>query len=102
MKKIFIILLSMCSFSGFSQTKKGDFVITPTSRWNMVGYRYITENSENLQLKLPIEFHKYLSDKFAVGLKINCFYNSVKYYVTNQFEQNDTQINISPEVRYNF
>jgi hypothetical protein len=67
----------------------------------LLGYRDILENSETLQLRLPIELHKYLSDRLAVGLRIYCFYNSIKPYVTSQFEQNYTQINIQPEIRYN-
>ena len=34
MKKIFTIILLSISLSGFSQTMKGDWVITPTVGWN--------------------------------------------------------------------
>ena len=101
MKKIIIILLLMGSFSGFSQTEKGDFVITPTVGWSTFGTSDDTDRSIS-QLRLPIEFHKYLSDRFAVGFKVYGFYQSIKPNITTQFQQNDTQINISPEVRYNF
>ena len=101
MKKIFIILLLMGSFSGFSQTEKGDFVITPTVGWNTVAISNTSER-DNFQAKLPIGFHKYLSDRFAIGLTTYVSYDYTKPYVANQFYQSTFRIGIIPEVRYNF
>ena len=101
MKKIFIILLLMGSFSGFSQTEKGDFVITPTLGWNTVTISNTSER-DNFQAKLPIGFHKYLSDRFAIGLTTYVSYDYTKPYVINQFYQSTFRIGIIPEVRYNF
>ena len=102
MKKIFIILLLMCSFSGFSQTEKGDWVITPTVGWNTIGYRYVPDNFESFQFNLPTGFHKYLSDRFAIGLINYISYNYTQPYVSTQFYQSTFRVGIRPEARYNF
>jgi hypothetical protein len=101
MKKTLTIILLSISLSGFSQTEKRDFVITPTVGRST--YATSTDADRSIsQIRFPIEFHKYLSNRFAVGFRIYGFYQSMKPNITNQFEQNDTQINISPEIRYNF
>ena len=99
MKKTLTIILISISLSGFSQTEKGD---TPTVGWNTVQYRHDPSLFESLRVQLPIGFHKYLSDRFAIGLLFYFNYNSINPYVSNQFEQNSTRIGILPEVRYNF
>jgi hypothetical protein len=102
MKNTLTIILLSISLLGFSQTEKGDFVITPTVGWNTVNYNYIPNGYEDFQFKLPTGFHKYLSDRFSVG-----FVNYVDYaynqpYVTSQFYRSTFRIRIIPEVRYNF
>ncbi len=101
MKKTLTIIILSISLSGFSQTEKGDFVITPTVGWNTLS---ISNNSDRdvFQARLPIGFHKYLSDRLAVGLLFYFDYNSIKPHVSNQFEQNSTRVGILPEIRYNF
>lgn len=65
MKKTLTIILLSISLSGFSQTEKGDWVITPTVGWNTIYYKYVANSNENFEFKLPIGFHKYLSDRFV-------------------------------------
>ena len=101
MKKIFIILLLMCSFSGFSQTEKGDWVITPTM--GMDSYRKDDKiNYSRASFSFPISIHKYLSDRLAVGL-INEFYyyNFQPSTTSTLFYTSNWQISIKPEIRYN-
>ena len=92
----------MGSFSGFSQTEKGDFVITPTVGWNTLAYRSDPDRFEQFHFMLPVSIHKYLSDRFAIGLTTYVSYDYTKPYVTNQFYQSTFRIGILPEVRYNF
>jgi hypothetical protein len=102
MKKLLTIILLSISLSSFSQTEKGDFVITPTVGWNTVTYRNVPDNFESFQFNLPTGFHKYLSDRFAIGLINYVSYNYNNPYVTTQFYQSSFRIGIIPEVRYNF
>lgn len=101
MKKTLTIILLCISLSGFSQTEKGDFVITPTIGWNMVKIEK-TSDSDVFRINFPIVFYKYLSDRFAIGYGLEFNYESVKPYIVNQFERISFSINFVPEVRYNF
>ena len=101
MKKIFIILLLMSSFSGYSQTEKGDFVITPMVGWNTIKIDNTSEK-DAFRVNFPVGFHKYLNDRLAVGLLFYFDYYSEKPNVTNLFQFNTTRIGILPEIRYNF
>lgn len=102
MKKILTIILLSISLSGFSQTEKGDWVITPTVGWNTVSYKYAPDSYEDFQFKLPIGFHKYLSDRFAVGLVMNVRHFFNRPFVSNQFYRSQWDLSVSPEARYNF
>lgn len=102
MKKTLTIILLSISLSGFSQTMKGDWVITPTVGWNTVYYKNVPENSEDFQVKLPIGFHKYLSDRFAVGLVMNIQHYFNRPFVSNLYYRSQWNLSISPEARYNF
>jgi hypothetical protein len=100
MKKTLTIILLSISLSGFSQTEKGDWVITPTV--GMDSYRkgdgiYYSQN-----FSFPTSIHKYLSDRFAVGI-VNEFYyqNSQPNAASNSFYRSNWQISIKPEIRYN-
>jgi hypothetical protein len=101
MKKTLTIILLSISLSGFSQTEKGDFVITPTVGWNTVKIEKISD-SDVFRINFPIVFYKYLSDRFAIGYGLEFNYESVKPYIVNQFERNSFSINFIPEARYNF
>jgi hypothetical protein len=102
MKKALTIILLSISLSGFSQTEKGDWVITPTVGWNTVQYRFIPERYESLWVKLPIEIHKYLSDRFAIGLVTNVEHSFNQPYVTSSFYRSQWVLGLFPQVRYNF
>jgi hypothetical protein len=102
MKKILTIALLSISLSGISQTMKGDWVITPTVGWNTLKIDNTSER-DILGINFPTVFHKYLSDKFAIGCGLEFTYNSVKSYVVNSYPYNSTLIiGLVPEVRYNF
>jgi hypothetical protein len=101
MKKILTIALLSISLSGISQTMKGDWVITPTVGWNTLKIDNTSER-DILGIKFPIVFHKYLSDKFAIGCDFEFSYYSIKPYVANSYALNKTRIKIVPESRYNF
>lgn len=102
MKKTLTIILLSISLSGFSQTEKRDFVITPTVGWNTIGYRYEPDRYEQFHFGLSTGFHKYLSDRFAIGLVNYVSYDYTQPYFTTQFYQSAFRIGIIPEVRYNF
>jgi hypothetical protein len=102
MKKTLTIILLSISLSGFSQTMKGDFVITPTVGWSTITHRFVPDNFEAFQVNLPTGFHKYLSDRFAIGLTNYISYNYTQPYVSYQFYQSTFRIGIVPEIRYNF
>ena len=102
MKKTLTIILLSISLSGFSQTEKGDFVVTPTVGWNTIYYKNVPEDSEDFQVKLPIGFHKYLSDRFAVGLVMNIQHYFSRPFVSNQYYRSQWNLSVSPEARYNF
>lgn len=101
MKKILTIALLSISLSGYSQTEKGNFVITPTVGWNTVKIDNTSER-DVFGVNISVVFHKYLSDRFAIGCGLRVNYESVKPYVVNQFERNSFSINFVPEARYNF
>jgi hypothetical protein len=101
MKKILTIALLSISLSGYSQTMKGDWVITPTVGWNTLKIDNTSER-DILGINFPTVFHKYLSDKFAIGAGLEFTYNSVKSYVVNWYASNQINIKIVPEVRSNF
>jgi hypothetical protein len=101
MKKTLTIILLSISLSGFSQTEKGDWVITPTVGWNTLKIDNTPER-DVLGINFPVVFYKYLSDRFAIGYGLGVTYDSVKPYVVNFYERNVTVINFVPEARYNF
>lgn len=101
MKKTLTIILISLSLSGFSQTEKGDWVITPTVGWNTVKIDNTSER-DVFGINFPVLFHKYLSDRFAIGCGLEFNYLSVKPYVVNSFERNSFIVNFVPEARYNF
>ena len=90
----------MGSFSGLSQTEKGDFVITPTLGWSTVSNGNINIDPRIFRARFPVGFHKYLSQRFAVGSVLDLSYSSYKY--TNEDEVKGGSVSIIPEVRYNF
>jgi hypothetical protein len=101
MKKILTIILLSISLSSFSQTEKGDFVITPTV--GIDSYRKINEiGYSQTSFSFPISIHKYLSDKFAVGILNGFYYSNFQPKTTTLFYTSDWQISITPEIRYNF
>jgi hypothetical protein len=102
MKKTLTIILLSISLSGFSQTEKGDWVITPMVGWNTVNYDYVPGDYENLQSHLPIGFHKYLNDRLSVGFVLNFRYGYNQPYVVNRFYRSQSRIYLEPEIRYNF
>jgi hypothetical protein len=102
MKKTLTIILLSISLSGFSQTEKRDFVITPTVGWNTIGYSYEPDRYEQFHFGLSTGFHKYLSDRFAIGLVNYVSYDYTQPYFTTQFYRSAFRIGIIPEVRYNF
>jgi hypothetical protein len=102
MKETLTIILLSISLSGFSQTEKRDFVITPTVGWNTIGYSYEPDRYEQFHFGLSTGFHKYLSDRFAIGLVNYISYDYTQPYVTTQFYQSTFRIGIRPEARYNF
>ena len=102
MKRTLTIILLIISLSGFSQTMKGDWVITPTVGWNTVVSGRTTSDYDFLGIKFPVSFHKYLRDRFAIGFGLGVNYESTKPNVVNQYERNSFSINFIPEARYNF
>jgi hypothetical protein len=101
MKKTLTIILLSISLSGFSQTEKGDWVVTPTVGWNTLKIDNTPER-DVLGINFPVVFYKYLSDRFAIGYGLGVTYDSVKPHVVNFYERNVTVINFVPEARYNF
>jgi hypothetical protein len=101
MKKTLTIIFLSISLSGFSQTEKGDWVITPTVGWNTLKIDNTPER-DVLGINFPVVFYKYLSDRFAIGYGLGVTYDSVKPHVVNFYERNVTVINFVPEARYNF
>ena len=95
----------MGSFSGFSQTEKGDFVITPILGWNN-----FTDNSRDsskyFSVQLPVAIHYYLSDKFAVGLNTIFRYSKDETFSMNSgvtyTRQKNWGLFVMPELQYNF
>jgi hypothetical protein len=84
MKKILTIILLSISLSGFSQTEKGDFVITPTVGWNTYrtseAINYSQTSYAQTRFNLPISIHKYLSDGFAIGLTNQFYFQTAKNF----------------------
>lgn len=104
MKKILTIALLSISLSGYSQTEKGDFVITPTVGWSSFT-NYSNSNSSDVRVQIPISTHYYLSDKFAVGLETGFRYTKLEYFLTNNnyySKQKHWDLFIRPELQYNF
>ena len=105
MKKIFIILLLMSSLSGFSQTEKGDFVITlGLGKRNFTDYS--RDSSKYFSVQLPVSIHYYLSDKFAVGLNTIFRYSKDETFSMNSGvtyrRQKNWDLFVTPELQYNF
>lgn len=101
MKTTLTIILLSISLSGFSQTEKGDWVVTPTVGWNTIKIDNTSER-DVFDVKIPVVFYKYLSDRFAIGYGIGVNYESVKPHIVNQYERNSFSVNFIPEARYNF
>jgi hypothetical protein len=105
MKKLTAILLIVVSFSGFSQTEKGDWIITPVVGRSSIYSGSSEENSNYLNISLPVYFHHYLSDRFAIGWKATLYYNWFEHTPVdvNDFYRKTTQIGIRliPSIRYN-
>jgi hypothetical protein len=102
MKKTLTIILLSISLSGFSQTEKGDFVITPTVGWDTYRTSDAIDYSQT-RFSFPVSIHKYLSDRFAIGLANGLYYLKVKSFTTNaSFYTSIWEIRIQPEARYNF
>jgi hypothetical protein len=101
MKKTLTIILLSISLSGFSQTEKGDWVITPTVGWNLYRKGEGIDFSQTSS-SFPVSIHKYLSDRFAVGI-VNEFYyqNYQPNAVSTSFYRSSWQISVEPEIRYN-
>jgi hypothetical protein len=105
MKKILTIILLSISLSGFSQTEKGDWVITP-----VFGKSNFTNNSEDsykfFSIQLPVSVHYYLNDKFAVGLNTFFRYSKTETFPlntgVNYTRQNAWDLFVKPELQYNF
>ena len=112
MKKIFIILLLMCSFSGFSQTEKGDFVIGIHPEFsdqekNNVSINNISGNPIQIS-GIRIENYRgilsgnyYLSDKFSAGGNLGISYSTQNPLVSNQYFRSFTNYEVGPILRYN-
>jgi hypothetical protein len=105
MKKALTIILLSISLSGFSQTEKGDFVITPTvgrSNFNNSS----GDNCSLFSIQLPISSHYYLSDKFAIGLNTKFRYYKAETFPINTgviYQRQKTwDLFIMPELQYNF
>jgi hypothetical protein len=103
MKKTLTIILLSISLSGFSQTEKGDFVITPTVGWDTYRESNTPEYSEK-RFNFPVSIHKYLSDRFAIGLTTTFYHYKYENYPANDFYGKDIQagIQLRPTMRYNF
>ncbi|MCU0470223.1 MAG: hypothetical protein MUF58_16650 [Arcicella sp.] len=103
MKKTLTIILLIISFSGFSQTEKGDFVITPTVGWSTYRMSDVPEHSQKM-FYFPVSIHKYLSDRLAIGLRTTFYHDKHEYYPVNDFYRKviRTGIILKPNVRYNF
>ena len=103
MKKTLTIILLSISLPGFSQTEKGDFVITPTVGWDTFRTSDVPEHSQKT-FHFPISMHKYLSDRFAVGLTTTFYHDKYEYYPVNDFYRKviRTGIILTPNLRYNF
>jgi hypothetical protein len=105
MKKLLTTILLCISLSSFSQTQKGDFVITP-----IVGKSNFTNNSGDnfkyFSVQLPVSIHYYLSDKFAVGLNTEFRYYKAETFPINTgvtyTRQKNWDLFIKPELQYNF
>ena len=82
MKKTLTIILLSISLSGFSQTEKGDWVITPTVGWDTYREINVSEVSQ-ARFNLPISIHKYLSDRFAVGLTTYFYHDKYEHKPIN-------------------
>ncbi len=113
MKKPLTIILLSISLSGFSQTEKGDWVITPTVGWdsfaNNSGNNFVglSENYKLMNFQLPISTHYYLSDKFAIGLNTTFRYTKLERFLINTNNdyystQKSWAFIIKPEIQYNF
>ncbi len=104
MKKTLTIILLSISLSGFSQTMKGDWVLTPTVGWNSI-YPVSNETTKGFFINLPISVQYYLSDKFAIGLTPSFYYSKYEYNPIdiNEFYRKTIQagIQLRPVVRYN-
>jgi hypothetical protein len=104
MKKTLTIVFLSISLSGFSQTEKGDWVITPTVGWDIYRESNVSEVSQ-ARFNLPISIHKYLSDRFAVGLTTYFYHDKYerKPINVNEFYRKviQTGIQLRPVVRYN-
>lgn len=105
MKKILTIILLSISLSGFSQTEKGDFVVTP-----VVGRNNFTNNSGDnfkyFSVQLPVSIQYYLSDKFAIGLNTEFRYSKAETFPINTgvtyTRQKSWDLLMKPELQYNF
>ena len=97
MKKIFIILLLMGSFSGFSQTAKGDFVIGVHP---YILDQKFTENQNRFVLGSTAHF--YLNDRLSIGALLRGYYSNYNPASASQFYQSTTSIIFQPELQYNF
>jgi hypothetical protein len=105
MNKILIIILLSISLASFSQTEKGDFVIT-----TVLGKSNFTDNSSDnfkyFGVQLPTSFHYYLSDKFAIGLNTSLRYSKLERFPINNgetyYKQKDWNLFLKPELQYNF
>ncbi|MEY4538922.1 MAG: hypothetical protein RLZZ306_679 [Bacteroidota bacterium] len=108
MKKTLTIILLSISLSGFSQTEKGDWVVTPTVGWDTYrtseALNYSQTSYGQVRFNLPISIHKYLSDGFAIGLTNQFYFQKAKNFTINNtpFDTSIWGIRIQPEARYNF
>ncbi len=101
MTKKLTILLLFSSLSGLSQTRKGDWVISPQLGVLPSDVSIVSTDSfisQRYGLNIPI--HYYFSNKLSFGLNILTYYNSFKN--KNGFGINHLAIGISPEIQYNF
>ena len=101
MKKTLTIILLSISLSGFSQTGKGDWAITPTVGWNTVKVGRTTSDYDYFGIKFPVSFHKYLRDRFALGFVTTIEHGRYKPLVANQIYTSIWRIYLEPEARYN-
>jgi hypothetical protein len=109
MKKTLTIILLSISLSGFSQTERGDWVITPTVGWNSFinssgsEISSLNVNYKTVGFKLPISTHYYLSDRFGIGLVTTFRYTKFERF-NNDFysKQKSWAFFVEPEMQYNF